>query len=639
MVNNDNERLEKELVEILKEMNLKQAELDNLRQDIQKLETEVNAYKGMYEDYKEAADDRWERLKYYEENKFARLLCSLHVRLKKKEIDSDNLENEENIVWNKEIRQRYYALYSREEKDEFEECKRELERVVYYPLISLVIPVYNTTLKLLDELYFSLKEQIYNNWEVCFANGSKDNQELNKKLEKYAQKDKRVKVKILDKNGGISYNTNQAFGMASGEFIGMVDHDDLLSPNALAEVVLALNKEKDLDFIYSDQDKVDEKTTKRFGTLYKPSWSMELLYSGNYITHFSVIRSSIIRKIGFWNSDTDGAQDWDLFLKVAEKTNKIYAIPKVLYHWRTAPTSTALSMDTKNYASEAQIRCLQSHFDRMGYNAEICFSRPKDLEIHVKWQTDLRDQISVVIYDEEKNQNLDYYLRFIELALGKCLKEIIFVSSNEKRLNGIRQKCKKILVNENSYACGFNAGAKLAQGNVIVFETDTAFAISSDLYQELSGWAMHPQIGLVGPKILNSDREINAIGIALNKDEPVALFQGQKNEAGRMTPFGTTSWYRNVTAMPYYCFAIEKKKYCEVHGFEQKYKELAILDFCIRVGKKYRNMINPFAVVQNNNNFVKNVKKESALEYNNLIEIYNMPDVDVYYNPELLDVK
>ena len=287
----NNESLKEVLLELLKDFNIKQAEIDDSNRKIQDLETEIELYKKMYEDYKEAADDRWNRLQFYEQNKLAKLLCSFNMRVKKKEIV------EENFCSKEQYKEGNFGIYSKEEKEHFKECADRVKNLNYKPLISLVIPVYNTDLLLLDELYQSLKLQIYSNWEVCFANGSKNNGELHQRLVKYAKEDKRVQYKVLEKNGGISYNTNQAFEMAKGEFIGMVDHDDLLTPDALAEVVFALNKNSRLDFIYSDQDKVDEKTTSRFGILYKPAWSMEMLYSGNYITHFSVVRKSISNQI------------------------------------------------------------------------------------------------------------------------------------------------------------------------------------------------------------------------------------------------------------------------------------------------------------------------------------------------------
>lgn len=625
--------IEYTLLEVLKDKNIQQEELGALKEKVIKLEEEVSAYKRMCDDYKEAADDRWQRLQFYENNNFMKLLCSLSVKLKKKEIINDEFDDENIESGDTSTRERYYRIYSEKEIKRFEDCKKRVLDLQYKPLISFVIPVYNTDPILLKELVFSLREQIYENWEVCFANGSKENARLNEQLEKYSRKEPRIKYKVLEKNGGISYNTNQAFEMAEGEFIGMVDHDDLLTPDALAEVVFALNKNPQLDFIYSDQDKVDEKTTMRFGRLYKPFWSMELLYSGNYITHFSVIRKSIIEEIGKWDASTDGAQDWDLFLKVAEKTNNIYGISKVLYHWRTAPTSTAASMDNKNYAAEAQIRALQTHFDRMGYNASVYFSSPRDLEVRVKWNEDVNN-ISVVLWDSGHNQCLDDYIWFIQLALKQSLKELIVVSNNQERLNSIKRKCLKIYIDKKSYAQGYNAGKDRATGEVLIYTTDCALPVETDTYQELAAWAKHPEIAVVGPKILDLKGKINSLGVVLNKKVPVSLFNNERNEAGRLTYFGTTSWYRNVNAIDFQCFAIEKKKANEVGNFDPYWGALSIVDYCLKAREKYRNLVDPFAVIKSKDNFTEKIAEDDLEKYYALFEKYHLPEIDRYGNKE-----
>ena len=632
MVDTNKNSLEHTLLEVLRDLNLKQAELNELSEQMKKLEEEVENYKSMYEDYKEAADDRWDRLKVYEENIIIKKLCSLQLKLKKKDKNKDSVEKEE-----ESYKRKYWELYTESEKNDFLICQKKLENVKYKPLISLVIPVYNTDLRMLDELFYSITEQIYDKWEVCFANGSKDNIELNKKLKDYALHDKRVHYSLLEKNGGISYNTNEAFYLAAGEYIGMVDHDDLLAPNALAEVVLALNAKRDIEFLYSDQDKVDEKTTMRFGAFYKPFWSKELLYSGNYITHFSVLKKSIIEQVGLWDSSTDGAQDWDLFLKVTEKTEKVYAIPKILYHWRTAPTSTAASMDTKNYAAEAQIKCLQNHFNRMNYNAKVSFSRPKDLQIHVEWNNDLKGKISFIIWDEGGNQDLNSFIWFATESIGVELKEIIVVSTDSVRLESIKKKCKKLICESPNYAEGYNKGAEVAEGEILIFSIAQAPSVALNTYHELSVWCKHPEIGLVGPKVLTSQKVINSLGIVLNQEKPQALFGGQKDEVGRLTAFGTTGWYRNVNAMNWYCFAISREKYKEIGNFNIDLGLLSMIDYCIRVGRKYRNLINPFAVVQYNLNYSKLISEERSNEYKKILKDYRMPEVDKYYNPVLVE--
>ena len=632
----DEKDLENTLLEVLKDKNIKQEELTELREEVLLLKEEINTYKRMCDEYKEAADERWERLQFYEKNNFLRILCSINMRLKKKEIEQDDFVDDiDDLGEETPTRERYYRIYSEEEKSRFDNCRRKISGISYRPLISLVIPIYNTDPRLFKELVFSLREQIYENWEVCFANGSANNVKLTEQLKKYAQKEPRIKYSILETNGGISYNTNKAFELAEGEYIAMVDHDDLLTPDALAEVIFALNQNSNLDFIYSDQDKVDDKTTVRFGRLYKPFWSKELLYSGNYITHFSVIRKKIVDEIGGWDSNYDGAQDWDLFLKVAEKTNNIYAISKVLYHWRTAPTSTAASMDNKNYAAKAQISALQSHFNRMGYNATVYFSRPKDLEIRVKWNYQVRN-ISIILWDSGRNKNLNDYIWFISLALNESINEIVVVSNCQERLDKIPNDCVKVYTAKKEYADAFNEGMKNATGDVFIFTTDFAFPTEADIYHELAVWAKHPEIAVVGPKILDFQGTINSLGIILNIEKPISLFRGEKNEAGKLTDFGTTSWYRDVNAVDFQCFSIEKKKADEVGAFEAKLGELAVIDYCLRARKKgYRNLVDPFAVIKSNKVFTENVDEDFIEKYHKLFKKFRLSDIDKYGNLEL----
>ena len=628
---NKQDSSEKILLELLKEKNQKQSEVDELLEKLIAKDEEVVNYKAMYEDYKEAAEDRLERLQFYEKNKLIRIFCSVHIRAKKKSVE-DRCEKSSFL-------EKYYSLYSEEEKERFKFCREQMQIMKYRPLISMVIPVYNTDQHMLDELVMSMQEQSYDNWEICFANGSYENKRLNAALASYAAADSRIHYKVLDKNGGISYNTNEAFDLSQGEFIGMLDHDDLLTPNALAEVVMVLNENKKLDFIYSDQDKVNEDTTSRFGILHKPAWSMETLYSGNYITHFSVIRRSIIEKAGCWDGDLDGAQDWDLFLKVTEKTQNIHAIPQVLYHWRTASTSTALSMDTKQYALDAQIRSLQNHFDRMEYPAEAHFTSKKKLEIHIKWNSICNQQVSIIIFDENVNENLDSYIQFMWLELKDKLKEVILISGDMKRLAKVKQECKKIHTRCRNYAEAYNLGIRLSAGEILICATDRAVSVDVRTYEELAQWAVHPEIGVVGPKVLYGNRKVNSMGIILNRDMPRSLFHKYNNFSAVATAFGNTSWYRDVNAIDYYCFAVEKKKIKEIGVFKPELKKVAMIEYCLRTRKKYRNLVNPFAIVQYNVNYPKDIMRNCNEAYIKLLEEYDMPAIDAYYNPQFYEIE
>lgn len=257
---------------------------------------------------------------------------------------------------------------------------------MYQPLISVIVPAYRTDRIHLREMIESVLEQTYRRFELCIADGSASGEESETaRIIRLYYPDPRIRIKVLEENKGISGNTNEAFQMAKGEFIAMLDHDDLLDPDALYETVRALNNDKSLDFIYSDSDLTDSDTMRFYNPLYKPDWSLHTMYSANYITHFSVIRTSIIKKAGGWNPAMDGAQDWDLFLRVSEITDKIYHIPQILYHWRVAESSTARDIGTKPYALDAQIRAIQSHLDRTGRNGRAYFEDRVSYLIRIEW--------------------------------------------------------------------------------------------------------------------------------------------------------------------------------------------------------------------------------------------------------------
>ena len=229
------------------------------------------------------------------------------------------------------------------------------------PLISIVVPMYNTKELFFKELVESLQKQTYSNWELCLADGSK---EENNALRKYYEKDKTLKYKSLNENKGISENTNEAIKMTTGEYIGFLDHDDLLKEDALFECVKTINENVEVDFIYTDEDKIDE-NYQRFEPYFKPDFSPETLECNNYITHFVVVKKELINKVGMLDSKFNGAQDFDFVLRATEKANKVIHIPKVLYHWRVHKNSTAYIADSKPYAYEAGIKVIEEHLKRI----------------------------------------------------------------------------------------------------------------------------------------------------------------------------------------------------------------------------------------------------------------------------------
>ena len=203
------------------------------------------------------------------------------------------------------------------------------------PVFSVVVPAYKTPVLFLEQMIDSVRSQTYPHWELCIANASPEDQEMAAVLERYSTSDRRIKVKNLDENLGIAENTNEAFSMASGEFVGLLDHDDLLAPQALYRMAEAFNKNDTYDVFYTDEDKVTTDLSEHFQPHFKPDFNLDLLRSNNYITHFFVVRTSLVKKVGGFRKEYDGAQDYDFIFRCVERAQEICHIPEVLYHWRT----------------------------------------------------------------------------------------------------------------------------------------------------------------------------------------------------------------------------------------------------------------------------------------------------------------
>ncbi len=411
------------------------------------------------------------------------------------------------------------------------------------PLISIIVPVYRPEPVHFMEMIRSVTEQTYGKWQLCLADGSEDGGGLESLVREAAGKDRRVIYRKLERNLGISGNTNQALEMAEGEWIAMVDHDDLLEPEALEEAVRLLRTEPKAGFIYTNSDLTDEDGIKCYNPLFKPDWSLETLYSANYITHFSMIRKDIMEAAGGFDSRMDGAQDWDIFLKAAERADVVCHIPKVLYHWRVARTSTAKSVETKPYALDAQLRAINAHFKRMGYNAQAFFQDRERYLIRVKWSHNIRWQT----------------LRFEEgrgaVRTAEMRKELPLV-----------------------YIIAFG----------------TAEPAAPETCEELAQWAVCGGIGLVFPKLLSQDGRIVSAGIRVTEGHAEVLYQGSGDHMADQ--MGNTDWYRNVHAQLPSLFAVSAENWEKYGAMEAGDSETSMTEYACRLsGAGLRHLMNPFA--------------------------------------------
>lgn len=248
--------------------------------------------------------------------------------------------------------------------------EKEVESFGFKPLVSVVMTVYNIDREWLERAIESVLAQVYGNWELCVVDDASPKPHIKEVLRKYAGMDKRVKVKFLEENLGMSGASNEALALASGEYLAFLDHDDELSRDSLYEVVKLLNRESGAGVIFSDEDKLTL-DGKRLRPVYKPGWDPELFLTYNYLCHLVVCRRDLVMKVGGFRRGFEGAQDYDLLLRVMEVTDRVFHIPKVLYHWRMVPGSAAFVVDAKKGAFEKSKQALRDAMERRGIVAEV----------------------------------------------------------------------------------------------------------------------------------------------------------------------------------------------------------------------------------------------------------------------------
>ena len=317
-----------------------------------------------------------------------------------------------------------------------EPTKKEIEeqrnaKFEYMPKISLLVPMYNTPKNFFEELVDCLINQTYTNWELCLADGSP---EEDLELKPIINKDERIKYKFLNGNKGIAGNTNECIKMATGDFIALFDHDDLLPVFSLYEVVKCINENPDVEFIYTDEDKITTLDQPRFNPHFKPDFSLDFLRSNNYICHFSIFKKELMDKLEGERSKYDGAQDFDIIIRMSEETDRIVHIPKVLYHWRVHPNSTAAAGgDAKPYAFEAGVKVVQDYIDRNGLKGTAEHGATLGT-YRVKYEIEGNPKVSIIIPNKDGIEILKTCVESIlELSTYKNYEIVIVENNSEKQ--------------------------------------------------------------------------------------------------------------------------------------------------------------------------------------------------------------
>lgn len=521
-------------------------------------------------------------------NRYTRLFCKGLKCLK---------ENGVRYTWRKvkdklRHRQNFLALaarplYTQEELDA--QRTYTFSRAVKF---SIVVPLYNTPQVFLHEMIRSVLDQTYGNWELCMADGSdQEHTYVGRICQEYARKDKRVVYRKLDANKGISENTNACIGMATGDYIGLLDHDDLLHPAVLYDVMTAIC-EKDADFIYTDEKTFFDKPADGYDPHFKPDFSPDTLRSYNYICHFTVFSRQLMENAGGkFRSEFDGSQDYDLILRLTEKAEHIVHIAKSLYYWRIHKSSTSYDVSTKPYITDAAKDALAEHLERIKLSASVRDSRVSSI-YHIHYEIKGTPLISILIPNKDHIDDLKKCVQSILEKTTYSNWEIIVVENNsteKSTFDYYKELETDPRIRVVSWAEGFNYsainnyGVQFAKGEHFLLLNNDTEVISPNWLEEMLMFSQRSDVGAVGAMLYYPDDTIQHAGVIVGLGGVAAhshrhFRRGDGGYANRLT------LVQNLSAVTGACMMLRREVWEQVGGLDESFVvALNDVDLCLRI--------------------------------------------------------
>ncbi|MCH7483605.1 MAG: glycosyltransferase [Chloroflexi bacterium] len=475
-----------------------------------------------------------------------------------------------------------------------ERLRREAEVLTYRPLVSIVTPVYNPEVSWLRDAIESVRRQVYGNWELCLADDGSTKPGVRELLEGYSRLDSRIKVTLGEQNGGISVASNAALALSTGEFVGLLDHDDVLTPDAVFEVVKLLNERPELDYVFSDEDKMELDGT-RLDPFFKPDWAPDLLNCLNYVTHFSVYRKSIIDEVGGFRIGFEGSQDWDLTLRVTERTQRIAHIPRPLYSWRKVPGSAATSDRAKEYASAAAKKALGEAIDRRGLKA-VVLDGPYRGYYRVKYEISGAPKVTIVIPTRDQAQMLRRCVDSIRSRSTYANYEIMIINNQSREAETLRYLETfggRVIdyPHQFNYSAQMNLGVQAAGTDYVILLNNDTQVISPDWIEAMLEYGQRPDVGAVGARLFFPGGQEQHEGVLVGCGGGLA---GHLAHGGY---FGLGECVRNVSAVTAACMLVKTNAYEEVGGLDEDLRvAYNDVDFCLKLREKgYEVIYTPYA--------------------------------------------
>ena len=465
------------------------------------------------------------------------------------------------------------------------------------PLISIVIPLYQTPEPYLRELIDSVKAQSYENWQLCLADGSPDDR-LKGFLDRNYGKENRIVYRKLEQNGGISVNTNEAVMLATGEYLMLCDHDDTLEPDALYEITKAINEKDAPDVLYTDEDKVSMDGKHYFDPNFKPDYNLFRLRENNYICHIFVVKKALTDRVGLLRTEFDGAQDYDFIFRCCEEADKVVHIPKVLYHWRCHMDSTAADPESKAYAYQAGRRAIKEHYQRMGIDASVEMTeRPGWYRSYVKIQDN--PKISIIIPNKDHIEDLELCLFSLTKRSTYKNYEILIAENNSEKPETFEYYKKlpdrypkvKVLTweKEFNYSAINNFAAKQAEGVYLLFLNNDVEILTPQWMEEMLQICQQKDVAITGAKLYYPDDTIQHAGVVLGLGGIAGhiMCKASREDPGY---FGRTVTVQEISAVTAACMMIRTEDFWNAGGFDETFQvAFNDIDLCMKVraaGKK-----------------------------------------------------
>jgi GT2 family glycosyltransferase len=544
--------------------------------------------------------------------------------------------------------------YERLQRRDIRAITRATAQLSYQPLLSVIMPVYNSDERWLRAAIGSVEKQLYSNWELCIADDHSTDPRVAEVLREIQAREPRLKLHFREVNGHISAASNSALALASGEFVVLLDHDDVLPRHALAAVVHELNRHPDADIIYSDEDRLNA-AGRRYDPYFKPDWNPELLYSQNLISHLGVYRTAMVRQVGGFREGFEGSQDYEMALRVIERSQpgRIRHIPLILYHWRAIPGSAALDVDQKSYATDAARRAVQAHFARTGVEATV-EPAPRATYYHrIRYRLpEPRPHVTIIIPTKDR---VDLLSRCVDSIVSRSTYgsfDIVIVDngSTEPQSHAYfaqvrRDPCVTVLRLDEpfNFARINNVAAARARGPFLCFLNNDTEVISADWLEEMMSLAVREGVGAVGAMLYYPNNTMQHAGVVLGLGG-IASHAHRGQRRGMPGNYGRAALVQTMSAVTAACMVLNKSAFEAVGGFDET---LAVayndVDLCLRLSAQgYRNVWTPYAELYH----FESISRGDDLQGENrprfLAESQAMRDrwrgllsADPYYNPNL----